>query len=144
MAIVISMFMGRFKRRTYQIWTYFTMMQKKTFVSGYTHNPMKIHVSAESERGKTVAKSGNEFLDLKVIDENRVQIARLRIYPKKDAVGEYMDMVFDWAEHVYINGQHGLDAKIVTKEDSECRCRCHKFDKWCQECLFDNKNGLHK
>lgn len=80
---------------------------------------MKLHLTAESERGKPITKSGNEYLDLKIIDDNREQIARLRIYPKQDDIGDFMDIIFDWADHVYVNGKHGLDAEIVNKKQAE-------------------------
>lgn len=90
---------------------------------------MKLHLTAESERGKQVTKTGNEYLDLIIRDDNREQIARLRVYKKKDDVGEFTDIIFNWAEHVYVNGQHGESAYVAGNSP-----RLKQFEPKCKHC----------
>lgn len=49
---------------------------------------MKLHLTATSERGKEITKSGNEFIKIEVVDENREHIATIRFDCKKDDIGE--------------------------------------------------------
>lgn len=104
---------------------------------------MKLYATTTSERASK-GQGGNDYLDIVVKDDNQEQIARLRVYPKKDDVGEFTDIIFDWAEHVYINGQHGLDAQIITKGKNNGWSECNHYviDKkgLCIRCSY---NTLH-
>jgi len=45
---------------------------------------MKLFLTATSERGKPITKSGNDWLKIEVIDENREVIFTKTLKPKKD------------------------------------------------------------
>lgn len=40
---------------------------------------MKLHLTATSERGKAITKSGNEYIELELKDENRQVIATIKV-----------------------------------------------------------------
>lgn len=40
---------------------------------------MKLFLTATSERGKPVTKSGNDYINMEIIDENREKIADITI-----------------------------------------------------------------
>ncbi len=89
---------------------------------------MKLGATITSERGKPVTKTGNEYLEIDIKDDNHQVIAEMRVYIKNDSVGEYPDIIIKWADHVYINGQHGLDAEITTNgslKHGKYKIRCN-------------------
>ena len=45
---------------------------------------MKLFLEANSERGKTITKSGNEFLEIIITDEERKNVCKLNVYYKID------------------------------------------------------------
>lgn len=75
---------------------------------------MKLYATTTSERAEK-GQGGNEYLQIKVLDDNKKSVILLSIKPKNDSIGELIDVRISWAEHIYINGHHGLDAEITTK-----------------------------
>lgn len=47
---------------------------------------MQLHLTATSERGKPVTKSGNEYIEVKILNENRDTIAIISFDTKKLAI----------------------------------------------------------
>jgi len=44
---------------------------------------MKLYTTIASERGKTVSKSGNEYLEIEIYNETREKVAEIKITPEK-------------------------------------------------------------
>ena len=44
---------------------------------------MKLYATTTSERGKTVSKSGNEYLEIEIYNEKREKVAEIKITPEK-------------------------------------------------------------
>ena len=92
---------------------------------------MKLYATVTSERASK-GQGGNEYLDIAVTDDNEEQIARMRIYPKKDNIGEFTDVIIEFSEHLYVNGHHWLDDEVTGKgkkqKGEEIRCNnCMKL-----------------
>jgi hypothetical protein len=47
---------------------------------------MKLHATITSERGKPVSKSGNDRLEISVVNENRKQVALITILPSGSVI----------------------------------------------------------
>lgn len=47
---------------------------------------MKLHLTATSERGKPVSKSGNDFVEVSIMDENRQKIVKLLVAIDEDII----------------------------------------------------------
>jgi hypothetical protein len=58
---------------------------------------MKLQLTATSERGKSIIKTGNDYLKLEVRDENREVISTIRFDIKKDDLGELIAKS-EWTE----------------------------------------------
>ena len=44
---------------------------------------MKLYATISSERGKTVSKSGDEYLEIEVYNETRKKVVEIKITPEK-------------------------------------------------------------
>lgn len=99
---------------------------------------MKLYATITSERASK-GQGGNKYLDVIIKDDNKEDIIRLSIIPFKDDVGDGITATIWWAEHIYINGEHGLDAEITTKsksqkgEDYKCGCEFGYSDPLCDK-----------
>jgi hypothetical protein len=75
---------------------------------------MKLYATTTSERASK-SQGGNKYLDIRIKDENKQEILTVSIAPYTDSIGDGVTAKIYWAEHIYINGHHGLDAEITTK-----------------------------
>lgn len=92
---------------------------------------MKIHLTAQSERGKPVTKSGNDELRVVIRGEDREVLATLLIIDDSEDTGDYR-MRVETSEKVWLE----------TRDTKPKTAREHKHDivrddwgkEYCQEC----------
>ena len=101
---------------------------------------MKLHLTAQSERGKPVTKSGNEYLDVEITID-RIPVAILRVNPignDEFSVDYYTDMR-EGADFT-----HGIVVKSV--ENSKIRGVVSNVkQKYCngEGCFIENCKGCN-
>lgn len=76
---------------------------------------MKLCTTIQSERGKPVQKTGNEYMDIRVTDDNGEEVATLIVSLSNDTVGNVTRVQVDFAPHVYVNGMYWLDSEITKR-----------------------------
>lgn len=80
---------------------------------------MKLHLTAQSERGKPVTKSGNEFIQLLVCDENRNNIAQVNFFYKEET-GEILTTFVPLNCQRYTKQGNGKALAQETKTERYC------------------------
>lgn len=88
---------------------------------------MKLYATITGEKIKdgfpilvSKGQGSNKYLHIEITDENEEFIGRLNIKFGKDSVGKIIHASIDFAEHVYVNGHHWLDADVSEKK-YECK-----------------------
>lgn len=83
---------------------------------------MKLHLTATSERGKPVTKSGNDYLDLDIRGENRNKIAKICItVEKQDATDkEHIKIAF------HVEGEKSSFYNLYTEPKTAREKQCDK------------------
>lgn len=72
---------------------------------------MKLFLEAQSERGKTISKGGQEYIKLNIRDDNKEVIAKIEFRMINDSVGE--GIVYDtWFDERLMNAKQ------------KCYCEC--------------------
>lgn len=62
---------------------------------------MKLFLTATSERGKPVTKSGNDFVAIEVMDSNHDIIGRIRFTVATDSQGDITRVYYNFADYIY-------------------------------------------
>jgi hypothetical protein len=76
---------------------------------------MKLYGTITSERASK-GQGGNEYLKIDLTDSNGDFLGKIHIHLRNDTIGDITYADIDFAEYVYVNGHHWLDAEINAKK----------------------------
>ena len=78
---------------------------------------MKLYATITSERASK--GQGGKELDIDIMRELGEVMGHIRVEIDKDAIGDIYKVSIDFAEDVYVNGHHWLDAEVREREYSK-------------------------
>lgn len=104
---------------------------------------MKLYAAITSERGKPVDKSGNEYINVSIKDENRETISELVLQRSTDGLGDiiyyrtwFADRLYPWNEKKH-KKEDGIQCPLCDKFVPYFKDNNPDKHEWiCQHCPF--------